>query len=243
MSEEQDKINFFRSLKNSIFNSEQEVKIEKKQEEAPKEDVSPLGAMTTKAVSPIEQNETVPVYKSVSNSNFLDERFAENFVSSGGKFVYCQNQKEFISYLKSLKEENEWNHVYSWNNSLLDFLSYNDFQREEIGFSLAESDAGISYCFNLSANEGVIVLSPEQATNRRLVTFPKTHIIVAYKNQLKENIDGAIEKFDHHFGGRLASILELHEGKPVTKANHKTLLSAEGPRDVYLFYIDAEDID
>lgn len=239
MSEAQDKINFFKSLKNSIFNSEQELK----DKENAIEETSPLGVTTTKTVSPIEKDEVLPNYESVSNSNFLDERFAENFVFSGGKFVYCQDEKEFFNYLKSLKEENSWNHVFSWDNKLLDFLSYHDFQRDEIGFSIEESDVAISYCYNLSANDGVIILSPEQATNRRLVTFPNTHIIIAYKNQLKENIDKAIDKFDTNFGGRLASILELHAGKPVTKANHKTLLSADGPKDVYLFYIDIEEFE
>lgn len=239
MSEEQDKINFFKSLKNTIFNSEPEQKVEKEVEEVVE---SPLGVASTKAVVPKEIEESLPEYKSVSASNFLDERFAENFVFSGGKFIYCQDEKEFIHYLKSLKAEKEWNHVFSWNNALLDFLSFHDFQRDEISFSLEESDAGISYCYSLSANEGVIILSPEQATNRRLVTFPNTHIIIAYKNQLKEDIDAAIYKFDTQFGGRLGSILELHEGKPVTKANHKTLLSADGPKDVYLFYIDSDEL-
>tara|TARA_B110000037_G_scaffold36839_1_gene44988 strand:+ start:4887 stop:5621 length:735 start_codon:yes stop_codon:yes gene_type:complete len=243
MSEEQDKINFFQSLKNAIFNSEQELKVVKDDAEKNKEEESPsLGVMTTKTVSHTEVKKVSPLYESVSKSNFLDEHFAENFVFSGGKFIYCQNEKEFINHLTSLKEENKWNHIFSWNNLLLDFLSYHDFQRDEIGFSLSTSDAGISYCYNLSTNDGVIILSPEQSTYRRLVTFPKTHIIIAYKNQLKADIDSAIEKFDLKFGGRLASILELHEEKPVTKANHKTLLSADGPKDVYLFYIDSEEV-
>jgi L-lactate dehydrogenase complex protein LldG len=239
MSEEQDKLKFFKSLKNSIFNSVSEIKEIEKNEAS----LSSLGATTTKAVIPSCLSDDLPVNENVSNSDFLDERFAENFVQSGGKFVYCQDEKQFINYLKSLKEEKDWNHVFSAEHLLSDFLSYNDFQRDEIEFALEDSAAGISYCYKMSANDGVIILSPEQATNRRLVSFPKTHIIIAYKNQLKENISEAIDQFDQKYNGRLASILELHEGKPVTKANHKTLLSADGPKDVYLFYIDAEEVE
>lgn len=239
MSEEQKKNKFFDNLKKSLFSSEKGK--EKSIEENIEKDT--LGAMSTKAVNPILELEKVVEYQSVSNSEFLDEKFAENFVFSGGKFIFCQDEKELIHFLKSLKEENKWNHVYASEFELLDFLSFNNFQREEIGIKLEDSDAAISNCFSLSANDGVIILSPEQATNRRLVNFPKVHIIVAYKNQLKKDINIAISNFDTKYDGRLASILELHKGRPIAKANRKTLISAEGPQDVYLFYIDKDKID
>jgi len=52
----------------------------------------------------------------------------------------------------------------------------------------------------------------------------------------------ATKGFEQKYGGRLASLLELHKGRPVTKEHHKKLLKAEGPEDVYLFYIDQEEI-
>ncbi len=238
MSEEQKKYSFFKSIKKSLLSINDTDEEEKKIEESALENKAKAihYGVSKEDVQPI------PFYKSISNSKYLDERFAENFIHSGGKFVFCEDNEEFFDFLKSLKTEKKWNHVFSWNTHLRDFLSKNNFQNNEIGFLLDSSDVAISYCYSLSANEGVIVLSPEQATNRRLVNFPKTHIIIAYKNQLKESISEATLGFDKKYDGRLASLLELHKGRPVTKEHHKFLLKAEGPEDVYLFYIDQEEI-
>lgn len=238
MSEEHNKYSFFKSIKKSLLKIDDSIEEESKVEES----VAEVKKQLIHSIRSTEEVKHMPLYKSISNSKYLDERFAENFIHSGGKFVFCEDHKEFFDFLTSLKQENNWNHIFSWNTHLRDFFSSNNFQNNEIGFLLDSSDVAISYCYKLSANEGVIVLSPEQATNRRLVTFPKTHIIIAYKNQLKSSIAEATKGFEQKYGGRLASLLELHKGRPVTKEHHKKLLKAEGPEDVYLFYIDQEEI-
>jgi len=237
MSEEKEKFGFFKSLKKTLLNSE-----EKNSEEKPIEDEeNVLREISITTVNPTEEKIEIEKYKNVSNSKFLDIRFAENFIDSNGKFIYCENEKDFFSFLKSLKEYKKWNHIFSWNPKLVEFFYRNEFQQDE-DFLIDNSDVAVSFCYSLSANEGVVVLSPEQSTFRKQLNFPKTHIIIAYKNQLKETINEAIEGFEKKFPERLPSLLELHKGKPVTKENSKILLGADGPNDVYLFFIDTDKI-
>ena len=238
MSEEKEKFSFFKSIKKSLLNSENE-----KAEDLHVEDTeNVLREITITTVQPTENKDEVTIYKSVSDSKFIDVKFAENFVSSNGKFIYCEDEKEFFNFLNSLKKEKNWNHLYSWNPELLAFFNKNNFQTTDIGFILDNSDVAASFCYNIAANEGVIVLTPEQSTNRKLLNFPKTHVVIAYKTQLKEDVYDAIKNFNKLYPERLPSLLELHKGKPVSKQNRKILLNADGPEDVYLFYIDSDKI-
>jgi L-lactate dehydrogenase complex protein LldG len=171
-----------------------------------------------------------------------DITFAENFVSQGGKFIYCENTEQFFLFLKSLQEQNSWNYIFSWNPALRNLLSKFEFQKDNPDMLIQSSDAAISFCDSLVAENGVIILSPDQSSNRKLTTFPKHHIIVASQNNLVSTIDEAINVFKNNYFNRLPALLELDESRKVYKSNHSRLLSADGTKDVYVFYIDTPEI-
>lgn len=234
MSEEQKKMSFLESLKKTILNSEkEETKNLPEPEDVPK-------TIAVKSVQPPVEDLIQFSFKGVSSAQDLEVRFAENFVDSGGKFIFVENLPELFEFLSSLKTENKWNNIFSVDKDFSRLMAKHSFQAEENDYLLDNSDAAVTLCYSLSADEGVIILSPEEATNRRLNTFPKNHIIVAFKDQLKPNIEKAIWGFKDSYESRLPSVLELYPEKPVAKTNHKTLLSAEGPKNVFLFYIDKE---
>ena len=237
MTEEKEKFSFFTSIKKTLLNSEEK----KSADESVENTENVLREITITTVEPTEEKKEIK-YSSVSKSNYADIQFAENFIHSKGKFVYCENEKELFHFLNSLKRYKKWNHIFSWNPKLLEFFYRNNFQKEEEDFLLDNSDVAISFCYSIVADSGVVVLSPEQSTNRKMLNFPSTHIIIAYRNQLKENVLKAIEGFEKEYPERLPSLLELHKEKPVTKENSSVLLSADGPGDVYLFYIDTDKI-
>lgn len=168
----------------------------------------------------------------------LDVRFAENFVAKGGKFIYCQNEAELINYIKSLKEQNKWNHVFSWDFHLKKQLVQLGFEQEEGDFFMDESDAAISSNFALLADEGAIMLTPDQATNRRLTTFPPNHIILASRANLVTNLEKAIEAFKDEYFDKLPSLIDLDKENKICKANLSRLLNAQGSAEVYVFYLD-----
>lgn len=190
----------------------------------------------------VKKEEEKPSFKGDSNAEELDVRFAENFTAKGGKFIYCQSTKELIAYIKSLQEEYKWNHIFSWDHHL-------KTQLEKLGlvqegeFFMDESDAAISENFALLADEGAIMLTPDQATNRRLTTFPGHHIILASKANLIDNLENAIKEFNHSYIDKLPSLIDLDKENKICKANHARLLSAQASAEVYVFYLDEKNLD
>lgn len=181
-------------------------------------------------------------FKGKSTAEALEVRFAENYSNLDGKFVFCDNLRVFFNYLSSLQSENKWNNIFSWNNELRTFFKSHQFPFNE-ELLIEESDAAISECFALIADEGVIMLTPNQATHRRLTTFPQNHIIVAYKKSLIENLDEALVKFQIAFQDKLPSLIDLDPDCKICKANHSRVLNATGNANVFVFYIDSLDFE
>ena len=171
----------------------------------------------------------------------LDIEFAQKFTAQSGKFVYCENTQQFFAMLSSLKSESKWNFIYTWAQPLRDMMARNDFQLDQDPLLMEQSEAAISFCDSLVADSGVIMLSPDQATNRRLTTFPGHHIIVANRKSMVPEIETALARFKNSYFNKLPSIIELNPEKKVYKDNHSRLLNAEGTRDIYIFYIDQDN--
>jgi L-lactate dehydrogenase complex protein LldG len=237
MPEEQKKFSFFDSLKKTILPNDEEIK--ENSNSLPDED-DLLKPIAVKSVTHTQVELESENFVGMSSAKEIDVKFAENFVHSGGKFIYCENEKEMVNYLSSLKMENEWNYVFPVDAKIHQLFSHTSFQDNGLEIKIDQADAAISLCYSLSASEGVIILSPEEATTRRMVNFPNNHLIIAYKKQLKNTVEEAILGFKDKFDLRLPSVLELYPNKPIAKKHHKYLLSADGPKNVFLFYIDSD---
>ena len=118
MSEEKKKSSFFQSLKNSILNNAANAK-----------DKDLSKAMSVKSVSPISEETYDEEYKGSSLAPSFDIRFAENFVESGGKFIFSENITEAFQFIDSLKTENDWNHVFSSDINMQNLMTKLNFQK------------------------------------------------------------------------------------------------------------------
>tara|TARA_B100000497_G_scaffold121017_1_gene150180 strand:+ start:851 stop:1495 length:645 start_codon:yes stop_codon:yes gene_type:complete len=194
--------------------------------------------------SPEETPIKMPVTeKGPSKAAEMDLRFAENFSASGGKFIYCESAAKFLVLLNSLKSENNWNFLYSWDHTLRNYFKSLGFEQDdEYEFFMDNSDAATSRCFALSADEGVILLTPDQATNRRLTTFPPHHVIIASRANLVPNLERGLDMFRAQYYDKLPSLIELNKERKICKANHARLLNASGTANVFVFYIDVPEI-
>ncbi|MCS6935761.1 MAG: lactate utilization protein [Chitinophagales bacterium] len=170
----------------------------------------------------------------------LDIRFARNFTSLGGKFIYCQNIREAVSVLNLLKFEHNWHHIFAWENEIKDAFAEYHFQRGAIGFTIENSDAAISLAECLIADEGAILLNPKQASRRRLPCFPKTHLILTDIAHLAATEAEALERFNLQYKGELPSIIKLgcHAAKGNLYDKQRLILNADGPDDVYVLLVD-----
>ena len=169
----------------------------------------------------------------------LDIRFATKFLEAGGKFIYSETIQDAVENIAMLKAEHKWSHVFAWENEIKDaFCSYN-FQRGAIGFTIENSDAAISLCESLIADEGTILLNPKQASRRRLPCFPKTHIIITDVAHLIGSESEGLEKFYQKNKGELPAIIKMgfcNNGHFYDKP--RLILNAEGTEDIYVFLVD-----
>lgn len=173
------------------------------------------------------------------NEKDLDIRFATKFIQSGGKFIFCESIREAIYGVRMLKEEQGWSHVFSWENEIKDAFADNNFQKGAIGFTIENSDAAISMCELLIADEGTVILNPKQASRRRLPCFPKTHLIFTDVAHLAGSEAEGLERFYKLHKGELPSIVKIgacNKGHFYDK--QRLILNAEGPENIYVFLID-----
>lgn len=198
-----------------------------------------LGVSQQKPIAVRTVQVTAPAVAAAPVNKELDIRFATKFIDAGGKFLFCESMKEAVETLQMLKEENGWEHVFAWENEVKDAFAAANFQKGAIGFTIENSDAAISLCECLIADEGIVILNPKQASRRRLPCFPKAHVVLADVTTLIGSEAEGLEKFYKKHKGELPSFIKLghcNEGHFYDK--QRLILNAEGPEDVYVILID-----
>ena len=169
----------------------------------------------------------------------LDLVFAKEFTNIAGKFVYCQNENEFIAILRSLISEKKWENIFCIDEVLKSFLKHGG-----ISFTCNEADfknmeVGITRCEYLIARLGSAMVSSKQASGRRLNIFPESHIVLAYSSQLVPDIKHALKNIRKKYEGNFPSLVSIISGPSRTADIEKTLvMGAHGPKNLYVFLID-----
>ena len=188
---------------------------------------------------PLRTVEVTAPKHTLSDKKDLDIRFAQQFIGSGGKFIFCENLKEAVENLRMLKAEQGWSHVFCWENEIKDAFCESNFQKGAIGFTIENSDAAISLCETLIADDGTIILNPKQASRRRLHCFPKTHIIITDVAHLAATESEGLEKFYAFNKGELPSVIKLGScNKGHFYDKQRLILNSEGTEDIYVFLLD-----
>ncbi|OFY67325.1 MAG: hypothetical protein A3H98_02230 [Bacteroidetes bacterium RIFCSPLOWO2_02_FULL_36_8] len=182
-------------------------------------------------------NTTVDVF--ASSTEPLDIRFAQALLAVKGHFVFCVNETEFLQHLAGLIEQNQWSSVFCWETMLqvtLDKFGIRYFPDDK---QLIKVEAGVTLCEALIARTGSVLVSSKQSAGRRLTIFPPVHIVVAYINQLVEDIDDALNLMKEKYKQQFPSMLSIVTGPSRTADIEKTLvLGAHGPKELYVYLID-----
>lgn len=109
----------------------------------------------------------------------LDDLFVHNFLSKGGKFLYCSNTEEVISNLKSILVENNWEQLRLLDPSLLKYLDKET--------KTSETDQALpvfTSCEHLIADKGDILFSSNQLKSKKITEFSENFIIYASTSQI-----------------------------------------------------------
>jgi len=169
----------------------------------------------------------------------LDITFAQELTKASGKFVFCENEKEFVDNLLVLVSDNNWSNVFCLEDKIK-----NIFIKEEIPFCSKEEEfskveVGVTLCEYLIARLGSIMVSSKQVSGRRLIIYPPVHVILAYTSQLVPDLKQALIGISEKYESDLPSMISVITGPSRTADIEKTLvMGAHGPKEIYVFLID-----
>lgn len=170
----------------------------------------------------------------------LSIEFANNFLNTGGTFIYCDNDEHFYDQLFEFKRENQIGNLFVWESSLKKQL-YSagvNFVGDETDF-LKKAEAGLTTCEALLARTGSIMLSSANSGGRRLSIYPEKHLVVARTSQLVPDIKDGLKLLRQKYAPKLPSMISMVSGPSRTADIEKTLvLGAHGPKQLVLFLID-----
>jgi L-lactate dehydrogenase complex protein LldG len=180
---------------------------------------------------------TSNVFKESGES--LDITFAEAFTKIAGKFMYCENRKDFLETFRILSINQNWNKLYCFEESVKQLISDSGVLFYDDRSTITEAKQGVTSCEYLIARLGSIMVSSAQTSGRRLIVYPDVHIVVAYTSQLLPDLPEALSAILNKYGKDLPSLISVISGPSRTADIEKTLvMGAHGPRELYLFMID-----
>jgi len=122
-----------------------------------------------------EENEVKEQEVSLS----LDDLFVHNFLSKGGKFLYCAKKEEVVSNLENILAENNWDQLQLLDASLLKYLDKKT-KTSEKNLSLPV----FTSCEHLIADKGDILFSSNQLKSYKINEFSENFIIYARTSQI-----------------------------------------------------------
>ncbi|MEZ5018264.1 MAG: LUD domain-containing protein [Flavipsychrobacter sp.] len=186
----------------------------------------------------VEQRAKEEIYAPDSNS--LEEIFAENFNQLGGKFVFCEDETALLNNIVKLHENLGWKHMLCSEKELLTLLNNNQLNiAESSEVEIEHADACITGCETVVARTGSVILSSKQNMGRTSSIYYPVHIIVAYTDQVVNDIKDAINHIQKKYGDNIPSMINLNTGPSRTADIEKTLVvGVHGPGEVFCFLVN-----
>jgi L-lactate dehydrogenase complex protein LldG len=168
------------------------------------------------------------------------ELFATEFIKLGGKFVFCEDDIDLTQQIAATKNHAEWKDVLCSEKKLTDlFVAHGLDFVTPINIENESADACITFVETLVARTGSTLLSSKQNFGRIAPVFYPVHIMVAYANQVVNEIDDAMAFIQKKYGKDLPSMINLNTGPSRTADIEKTLVvGVHGPKEVYCFLVN-----
>jgi len=171
-----------------------------------------------------------------------DVNFAQEFTNVGGIFIYCENEIDLVSTLSALNSECNWTNVFCTEPEFQYILTQAGVPFESDESNLKQLSVGVTGCEFVISRLGSILVSSKNS--RRLNAYPETHVIIAYANQLVDDLKDAFEAVQSKYSGKIPSLLTVITGPSRTADIEKTLvMGAHGPRELYLILVETPPAD
>ncbi len=174
-----------------------------------------------------------------SSEEPLEIQFAQNFSALNGKFVFCENETEFVENFDFISKDNGWKNIFSLDPAIKDLLNKGKVSFSDKAADFLDTDIGVTLCECLIARTGSVIITSRQASGRRLPVYANTHIVIAYTSQLVYNIKDGLKFVREKYTNQLPSMISTITGPSRTSDIEKTLVQgAHGPKEIFVFLID-----
>lgn len=168
----------------------------------------------------------------------LGKYFKEQLDSISGRCILCKDRSSLINEIKKTLAEKGLQKIHCEDCNIQAILSdagiaYNeDFDDKNI------ADASITPCDALSARTGSVIVSSATLGQRQIQIYPPVHIVIAYENQLFDDLPNAFNYIEQQGVIYNSSVFSVITGPSRTADIEKTLiLGAHGPKDFFVFLV------
>jgi len=163
--------------------------------------------------------------------------FAEEFLTSNGQFLYCEDLEDCANQLITLAVRKKWTNLYCWQEELCEVFEIMSFRSIKIDKNLDNADASITLADSLVAQTGTIVLTSNKNRDLSLSAFPPVQIVIAFSSQIVLDWAAALKVVEKNNSAKIPPIMHFMTG-PYKKHSNKAPLV--GPEELYLFLVDED---
>lgn len=169
----------------------------------------------------------------------IELQFAQNFVNVNGKFVFCEDENDFLQNFSSIVKDNKWEGIFCLEPAIKQLLTKIAIPFSDQENQLLNANIGLTFCECLIARTGSIIISSKQASGRRLPIYANYHIVIAYTSQLFAHTKDGLKYIREKYNNQLPSMISTITGPSRTADIEKTLVQgAHGPKEIFVFLID-----
>tara|TARA_R110002167_G_scaffold59804_25_gene169428 strand:+ start:558 stop:1169 length:612 start_codon:yes stop_codon:yes gene_type:complete len=168
----------------------------------------------------------------------VDEKFTIHFKKNGGKFLYCDSFAEISHALKNIVAENGWqDDSFLVMNQALE----EKFTKEGIKFTknFKQSTIFFTTCEHLIAQNGSILVSSNQLSEKKLNELPGNVIVFATTSQLVDSIGEGLKKIKKKYGHSIpANITTLKHFQANENNSDDFLTYGSSSKNLYLLLLE-----
>ena len=181
-------------------------------------------------------------FKSEIMQGFADVpemEFAANLNASGGNFVYCENEMDFVSKMELFLSERQFDEVFSIDEKIVSLLDSAGLKVVSDNEKFNDQQVGVSRCDYLIARFGSVMVSSGLNSGRRIFVYPEIHVVFAYMSQIVNELKDALAGMKKKYVSSLPSQITVISGPSRTADIEKTLvMGAHGPKELIVFVVD-----
>ncbi|MDL2228327.1 lactate utilization protein [Bacteroidales bacterium OttesenSCG-928-K03] len=165
--------------------------------------------------------------------------FAENFIDSGGVFIFCENTEDLCAKLAIASKNYKWNNIFCNRNIIKAYLEQAGLLYKSEFDTQNSFETGIILCESLIARHGSIVVSASSDNDSKLLSSSTNLVVIAYVDQIVSEIKDAMQFLKDKFINSFPPYISVITGPCKTNSiENKFVVGGQGHKSISLFLVN-----